>query len=166
MARIHAAEALGLHGATDQARARGRLTRPGHCFRGTVRALRPLSELGFAGQTFERPLEAGRRDVRGGSVYQQAKLILSSPTSICRSVLAKRGIARGGPRMLGIPVRVPLRSHHSIITEARDRRHTAVGGSVPRPAPAMGSGLRQCQPLGKVPPMPAIVAQLVELGFQ
>ena len=101
-----------------------------------------------------RPLEAGRRDVRGGSVYQRAKLILSGPTSICRSVLVEQRIARGGPRRLRIPARVPPRSDHPIITEARDSRHTAVGGLAPRPAPATGSGLCQCQALGKVPQCP------------
>ena len=67
--------------------------------------------------------------------------------------------------MLRILVHVP-RPHHPITTEARDSLHMAIGGSAPRPAPATGSGLCQCQALGKVPPMPAIVAQLIELGFQ
>ena len=96
--------------------------------------MRPLPKLGFVG-TFKRPLATGRRDVRGGSVYQRA--MLSRPSSISRSGLAKQGIASGGPQTL----RIPPRSLHPIITEARDSRYMAIGGSTPRPPPATGSGL-------------------------
>ena len=135
-----------LPGATDQARARGRLTPPGHCFRGAVRAFRPLSAR-FRGPNVRAPAQ-GRTPRCPRRLRLPASQADPQPPQQHLQKRSRRARNyQSCPRMLRIPVDVPPASspdHHR-----GPRPAMAIGGSAPRPAPATASGLCQCQALGK-----------------